>query len=123
MSKEPCPFCEPPKKGPCNDLAYVRYDKYPVSAGHTLIVPYRHVSDYFKLTEQEEMAIIALLWQMKDILREEYNPTGFNVGVNVGTDAGQTIGHVHMHLIPRYAGDMKNPAGGVRGVIPEKQKY
>ena len=106
-----------------DDLVVVIRDRYPVSPGHTLIIPRRHVADYFELTEEEHAAMHAMLLKSKKALGEEFKPQGFNVGVNIGRAAGQTIDHVHMHLIPRYDGDMADPRGGVRGVIPEKQKY
>ena len=120
-----CPFCNISESRivSSDDIVVVVRDKYPVSAGHTLIIPRRHVADYFDLTEAEHYAMHEmLLFQRKD-LQEELKPHGFNVGVNVGRAAGQTIDHVHLHLIPRYEGDMLDPSGGVRGVIPEKQKY
>jgi diadenosine tetraphosphate (Ap4A) HIT family hydrolase len=123
MNSVNCPFCIPSESLINNDLAYVVYDKYPVSAGHILIIPYRHVSDYFDLTADEKSALQSLLEQSKSFLVKEHNPDGFNIGINVGEAAGQTVWHVHMHLIPRYSGDMENPRGGVRGVIPDKQNY
>ena len=98
-------------------------DGYPVCEGHTLIVPKRHVANYFDLTIHEQRALWLLVNRCKKILTERYNPDGFNVGVNVNEAAGQSIFHVHVHLIPRYKGDVDNPKGGVRGVIPNKQKY
>lgn len=124
MKKNICPFCQ-------SDLstiksqkdAYAMYDKYPVSPGHTLIIPTRHVADFFDLTPEEMNACWALAHEMKGVLTEKYQPDGFNVGINVGKAAGQTIFHVHIHLIPRYEGDVENPVGGVRYVIPEKANY
>ena len=123
MNKEKCPFCTVSYSIINNDLGYVIYDNYPVSSGHILIIPYRHVSDYFELTDKEKIALQSLLEKSKTLLINERKPDGFNIGVNVGAAAGQTVWHVHMHLIPRYIGDMKNPRGGVRGVIPDKQNY
>jgi len=107
-----------------NDLVYVIRDGYPVTESHTLIIPKRHEANYFNLTSQEVDAINKMLQEQKSLL-EQQDPTisGFNVGINIGEDAGQSIFHVHVHLIPRRKGDMKNPKGGVRGVIPEKQHY
>lgn len=91
---------------------------------HTLIIPKRHVSDYFELHQPELNAIQQLLLKQKEYLQnKDKTITGFNVGINSGVDAGQTVFHVHVHLIPRRTGDMIEPKGGVRGVIPEKQKY
>ena len=123
MNKEKCPFCSVNDSMINNDLAYVIHDNYPVSVGHMLIIPYRHVSDYFELTDEEKDALQTLLEQSKTLLIKKHNPDGFNIGINVGAAAGQTIWHVHVHLIPRYKGDMSDPTGGVRGVIPDKQKY
>ncbi|WP_244895423.1 HIT family protein [Evansella clarkii] len=123
MIIENCPFCTIDEKFLENDLAFAIFDKYPVSKGHLLIIPKRHVSDFFDTTLEEREAFNELLEKGKSLLDEKYRPEGYNVGINCGETAGQTIFHVHVHLIPRYEGDMKNPAGGVRGVIPEKQKY
>lgn len=107
-----------------NELALAFYDAYPVTQYHTLIIPKRHVSDYFELHQPELNAIHQLLAKQKEYLqRKDKTITGFNVGINSGIDAGQTIFHVHVHLIPRRKRDMIDPKGGVRGVIPEKQKY
>lgn len=120
-----CPFCQPTPADMVlkNQLCYARYDRYPVSTGHLLIIPFRHVADFFVLTEQERSAAFELIWQVKAKLDSELRPDGYNLGVNIGQTAGQTIMHVHIHLIPRYIGDMERPEGGVRGVIPEKRTY
>ena len=118
-----CPFCGDPKRIIENELAYADYDTYPVSAGHCLIVTRRHIAEYFEATAEEKAAIWELLDAVKPIIDREFEPDGYNVGVNVGSAAGQSIPHLHVHLIPRYAGDVENPQGGVRGVIPHKQKY
>ena len=99
------------------------YDGYPVSPGHALIIPKRHVSSYFDLTNHEREAMNIVLQYVKQKVDERFHPDGYNVGINVGEYAGQSIFHCHMHLIPRYKGDVENPKGGVRGVIPSKQKY
>ena len=88
-----------------------------------LIVPWRHFDNYFDVTEAERSSLWALVDEAKQLLDEEFTPDGYNVGVNVGRHAGQSVMHLHIHLMPRYEGDMENPRGGVRGVIPEKQKY
>jgi diadenosine tetraphosphate (Ap4A) HIT family hydrolase len=106
-----------------SDIAYAIYDIYPVNKGHALIIPKRHCSNYFDLTIEEQSACILLLNQVKNIVANKFSPDGFNIGVNIGVNAGQTINHVHIHLIPRYAGDVEEPRGGVRGVIPHKQNY
>ena len=97
-----------------NKLAYLIYDNYPVNEGHMLIIPFRHVADFFVLTEEELNAIYELLIKGQKKLKEEAKATGFNVGINIGQDAGQTIFHVHVHLIPRLHGDVEDPRGGVR---------
>ena len=117
-----CPFCEHTAILSSKRI-YVRYDKYPVSKGHCLIVPKRHVSTWFDMTDAEQLEAVEMIHQVKALLDEKYSPDGYNIGLNCGTSAGQTIDHAHMHIIPRYIGDMENPRGGVRGVIPEKQDY
>ncbi|WP_299091480.1 HIT family protein [uncultured Metabacillus sp.] len=106
-----------------NNLAMAFFDKFPVTNGHLLIIPKRHVEHYFDLTSEEKQAMDDLLLQGKELLDHQFNPDGYNIGINNGEAAGQTIFHVHVHLIPRYKGDMKEPRGGVRGVIPEKRMY
>ncbi len=128
MSESPdpgCPFCGlPPERILAeNRLAVAIADRYPVSAGHTLIIPRRHVSDFFELDAEEMMAVRELLAVQRQRLDGELRPDGYNVGVNVGTAGGQTIPHVHIHLIPRYRGDVPEPTGGVRNVIPGRGKY
>lgn len=118
-----CPFCGKPKKVIQNDLAFAHYDSYPVNPGHCLVIAHRHVAGYFEATAEEKAAIWALVDEMKGIIDAEYQPDGYNVGVNIGVAAGQSIPHLHIHMIPRYKGDIENPQGGVRGVIPHKQKY
>jgi diadenosine tetraphosphate (Ap4A) HIT family hydrolase len=122
---EPCPFCNPDRKKILisNTLCYAMYDRYPVTPGHILVLPYRHFPDYFESTLPEVEAFDALLRQCRTRLGEEYHPDGYNLGVNVGDAAGQTIPHMHIHVIPRYRGDSLYPRGGIRGVIPEKQDY
>lgn len=107
-----------------NELCYAIRDGFPVTPMHTLVIPKRHVADYFDLYQPELNAIQALLKEQREqILAADPSVTGFNVGINAGADAGQTIFHVHVHLIPRRKGDVADPRGGVRGVIPEKQTY
>lgn len=106
-----------------NEYAFARFDGYPVSDGHVLFMTKRHVKDFFETTIEERKAIFELVDKAKEILDKKYNPTGYNIGMNCGSSAGQTVMHVHVHLIPRYDGDVENPRGGIRGVIPRKQKY
>ncbi|MEA1961004.1 MAG: HIT family protein [Bacillota bacterium] len=123
MKNRDCPFCNPEKTILSNDLAYAIYDRYPVNEGHLLIIPYRHVEDYWLSTPMERQAINDLIEEGKAYMDEHFKPDGYNIGVNCGEAAGQTIFHLHVHLIPRYTGDIENPRGGVRGVIPEKRIY
>ncbi|OUS25988.1 hypothetical protein A9Q99_19620 [Gammaproteobacteria bacterium 45_16_T64] len=103
---------------------FVIRDGYPVTEGHSLFIPYRHALTWFDLTSEEHAALNALLTKQKKLLQEADNTiTGFNIGMNCGEDAGQSVMHCHIHLIPRRKGDMEDPKGGVRGVIPHKQKY
>ena len=99
------------------------YDGFPVSPGHLLVVPDRHVGNYFELSEDEKAVLWGAVDHCKALLDERFHPDGYNIGINVGPYAGQSIPHVHIHLIPRYKGDVENPRGGVRGVIPGKQNY
>ena len=116
------PFTSKPKLLE-NEIGFVVLDGYPVSKGHSLIIPHRIYSDYFDSTEEEIIGLQKLLIETKNIIDKKYKPNGYNVGINCGEVSGQTIPHVHIHLIPRYKGDVENPKGGVRGVIPKKQKY
>jgi diadenosine tetraphosphate (Ap4A) HIT family hydrolase len=106
-----------------NDLVYAIYDQFPVSKGHVLLIPKRHVEHFFLATEEEQKAILDAITYCKNVLDTLYYPDGYNIGVNQGVSAGQTIMHYHVHFIPRYKGDTPNPRGGVRGVIPNKQGY
>ena len=120
---DPCLFCGPRGVTRQNELAYCTRDTYPVSPGHSLVIPYRHCASFFDLTPDEMSACMELLVQEQKNLDQEFSPDGYNVGVNVASAAGQSIFHVHFHLIPRYAGDSVRPQGGVRQVIPEKADY
>ena len=124
--KSACLFCNIPKERIIdeNELAYVIEDNFPVTEKHILVIPKRHTSSYFELKEEEVIACDSLLEKNKDrILITDSLVSGFNIGINIGEDAGQTIFHCHIHLIPRRKGDVINPKGGVRGVIPSKQSY
>ena len=121
-----CPFCNLAKHVEIiceSEICVAFYDGYPVSPGHALIIPKRHVASYFDLTDEERKAMNMMLLDVKLKLDGRFHPDGYNIGINVGEDAGQSVFHCHMHLIPRYKGDVPNPKGGVRGVIPNKQKY
>lgn len=123
-SNSSCPFCT--SNGDVflhNSLVYARCDAHPVTSGHLLLIPFRHVASFFETTQEERIALLHLLDEAKALLDKSHAPAGYNIGINVGEASGQTIAHVHLHLIPRYPGDVDNPRGGVRGVIPEKQSY
>ncbi|MCM2334674.1 MAG: HIT family protein [Anaeromyxobacteraceae bacterium] len=121
-----CPFCQRlalPDLLAESPLAVAFKDAYPVSPGHALIVPKRHVADLFELTPEEQAALWQLLPEVKARLDARHGPAGYNIGVNLGAAAGQTVGHVHVHLIPRYFEDVADPRGGVRWVLPERAAY
>lgn len=121
----PCPFCTLAEDRilASNELAVATPDGFPVSPGHTLIIPKRHVASWFDTTPEEQLAVIALLGQMKLRLDAERSPAGYNIGINDGPAAGQTVRHLHLHLIPRYDGDTEDPRGGVRWVFPHRAAY
>ena len=106
-----------------NSVGFVIFDKFPVSKGHCLIIPNRIYSDYFDSSEEEIIGLNNLLFKTKKYLDEKFNPSGFNVGINCGKVSGQTVDHLHIHIIPRYPKDVDDPTGGIRCVIPNKQKY
>jgi diadenosine tetraphosphate (Ap4A) HIT family hydrolase len=120
-----CPFCSLPKERIIlsNSLGLVIRDGYPISPGHTLIIPHRHIGSLFEINSDERDSLLALLEESKRRLDKEFQPDGYNIGINDGPSAGQTVAHLHIHLIPRYKGDQEDPRGGVRWVIPEKAKY
>ena len=122
----PCLFCNIKESGLVmeNELAYASYDTYPVSEMHCLIIPKRHVKDYFDLTDDEIVACNKLIKSVKkEVEIKDHTVKGFNIGTNSGKIAGQSIMHCHIHLIPRREGDVENPQGGVRSVISKKQHY
>ena len=122
----PCLFCNSKASGVAheNDLAYASYDTYPVSKHHCLIIPKRHVKDYFELSNKELIACNDLIKIIRtEIINKDNTVKAFNIGTNIGKISGQSIMHCHIHLIPRRDGDVKNPQGGVRGVISSKQHY
>ena len=125
MADKPCIFCNTggEKLVAENALAQAVLDTYPVSAGHTLIVPRRHARTIWELTDEEYAACFALVREARAIIAGRHRPDGFNVGVNCEQAAGQSVWHAHIHLIPRYKGDVPDPRGGVRNVIPHKAHY
>ncbi len=106
-----------------NELVFAVRDRFPVSEGHTLLLPKRHVVTCFEATDAEFAAIGQGLRALREDLDARYHPDGYNVGINNGSAAGQTVPHLHVHLIPRYSGDVDRPRGGVRGVIPDRRDY
>lgn len=125
MGNESCLFCRLPREQILIDgpIAVAKRDGYPVSKGHTLIIPRRHFASFFDATEEERRAMLRLLDEVKAMLDREHKPDGYNIGINDGPAAGQTVMHLHMHLIPRYIGDLPDPRGGVRWILPEKAAY
>ena len=126
MEPDECPFCRRIAEADLlagSELAAAFPDAFPLSPGHTLVVPRRHEPDFFALTPDERGEVLALATDVHRRLREELGFAGMNLGVNVGEVAGQTIAHAHLHLIPRYVGDVAEPAGGIRWLFPEKARY
>lgn len=120
--KEGCPFCD--VSGYLQgEECVARFDKYPVTQGHTLILPKRHVFTWFEMSSSEQLDAMRLISLVKHQLDAEFGPDGYNIGMNCGTPAGQTVEHAHIHVIPRFKGDVTKPQGGVRGVIPDKMTY
>ncbi len=125
MSSDQCPFCNAAADRfvAANEHAVAIEDNYPVNPGHTLVVTKRHVATFFDASKEERLALWRLVDEVKQQIDEEHRPSGYNVGFNVGAVAGQTVMHVHVHVIPRYQGDVDDPTGGVRLVIPERGNY
>ena len=125
MHMHPCPFCDvgPERIVLSDPLCVVIRDAFPIAPGHTLIVPRRHIASFFLATEQEQQSLLALLRDAKVGLEPEFAPDAWNIGINDGPAAGQTVPHLHIHLIPRYTNDVPDPRGGVRWVIPSKANY
>lgn len=125
MQSVPCPFCtlDLNRIILSNDYAVAIRDGFPISKGHTLIIPKRHIASLFEATTEEQAALFELLGQARQQLMDELSPDGLNIGINDGTAAGQTVMHLHIHLIPRYAGDQPDPRGGVRWIFPDKAAY
>jgi diadenosine tetraphosphate (Ap4A) HIT family hydrolase len=121
-----CPFCKKIELHQFlveNDLAVAFFDGFPLSPGHALVIPRRHERDYFQLIEAEESAIWSTVRVVRAKLESSHTPQGYNIGVNVGGAGGQTVDHVHVHVIPRYVGDVDDPRGGIRWMIPAKARY
>ncbi|MEQ1663267.1 MAG: HIT family protein [Thiobacillus sp.] len=124
-ASKPCPFCvlDPKRILAEDDLAVVYKDGFPVSPGHTVIIPRRHVATLFDASDIEQTALLKALAHAKTILDQLHQPDGYNIGINQGQAGGQSVPHVHIHLIPRYRGDKEDPRGGVRWILPDKAKY
>jgi len=128
MVKEHCLFCdrnntERHKIIVENELFYAREDNFAVSKGHTEVVPKKHVESFFDFTDEEAVQLFDLIKKTKNIISKKYKPDGFNIGINEGEAAGRSIHHLHVHIIPRYIGDIENPRGGIRHIIPGKGNY
>jgi diadenosine tetraphosphate (Ap4A) HIT family hydrolase len=126
MNRPLCPFCQPlpPERVLAASDSFVAFlDGFPVSTGHTLVIPKRHVASLFDLPERDYRELWSLVAGVRKLLAEKFHSAAFNIGVNDGTEAGQTVGHAHIHVIPRYAGDVPDPRGGIRWIIPDKAKY
>jgi diadenosine tetraphosphate (Ap4A) HIT family hydrolase len=128
MQNEYCLFCDKDNKEKHrvileNDLFYSRWDNFPVSKGHADIVPKKHIGSFFELTDEDVLQMYDLITKTKKIITEKFQPDGYNVGFNEGAAAGRTIDHLHIHIIPRYTGDVENPRGGIRNIIPGKGNY
>jgi diadenosine tetraphosphate (Ap4A) HIT family hydrolase len=119
VEEKPCRFCNPYADDVVakNKLCYARWDRFPVSKGHLLLMPFRHTPEYFSLTRDEKEAMTDLIEECREIIEENFNPAGYNIGYNIGAAAGQTVMHCHCHFIPRYTGDTDNPKGGIRRVV------
>lgn len=128
MTKDYCLFCdrknsEKHKIIHENSLFYARWDNFPVSKGHAEIVPKKHIESFFDLTNDELIQLFDLLKTVKGTIQNKHNPDAYNIGINDGEEAGRTIHHLHLHIIPRYKGDVENPKGGVRHIISGKGDY
>lgn len=120
-----CIFCNIEKERIIteNEHAFAIYDSFPVSQGHILIIPIKHFNNYFEADAQTKEQLWKLIDECKEIVDKKFNPDGYNIGINCGEAGGQTVMHLHIHLIPRYKGDIENPRGGIRGVIPDRRIY
>jgi diadenosine tetraphosphate (Ap4A) HIT family hydrolase len=125
QSTDDCPFCAPQRERVFHEHALFLglWDGYPVSPGHALLVPRRHVATWFDASEDERRALADGIETARAAILERHRPDGFNVGMNLGAAAGQTVAHLHLHVIPRYAGDVEDPRGGIRWVVPDRAVY
>jgi diadenosine tetraphosphate (Ap4A) HIT family hydrolase len=120
--KSTCELCTPNDVFAENVHAYARYDNNSLSRGHVLVVPRRHVANFFDMSSEEQAAALSLLNHAQRLIQARHSPDGYNIGVNIGKAAGQSRMHVHIHLIPRYSGDVPDPRGGIRCVLPDKNR-
>lgn len=120
-----CPFCSPADKAQLarNNNVSILWDSFPISPGHALVTPLRHVASWSDLTREEKIALLDGIDTAQQEIEKQHSPDGYNIGINDGTAAGQTIMHVHLHVIPRYAGDSDDPRGGIRWIVPDKARY
>jgi diadenosine tetraphosphate (Ap4A) HIT family hydrolase len=125
MTDASCPFCDPTEEHVFyrGNLVAGLWDNFPVSPGHALLVPVRHVATWFEATAEEQVEMVTAISKARDAILSTHSPDGFNIGVNVGEAGGQTVPHLHLHLIPRYQGDVEDPRGGVRWVVPTRATY
>ena len=125
MSASVCPFCNPDPARVFHEGSNVLglWDGFPVSPGHALVVPRRHVADWFEARDEERLGLLDAIAVARAAILERHQPDGFNVGMNLGRAAGQTVMHLHLHVIPRYEGDAQDPRGGVRWVLPDRADY
>ena len=127
MTNNYCLFCDRANKKENknileNDFCYARWDNFPLTEGHLEIVPKLHINSFFDLNNEQLIQLYSLLKEAKEIVQKKYNPDSYNIGINEGETAGRTIPHLHMHLIPRYKGDVENPSGGIRNMLPDERK-
>ena len=125
MSFNDCPFCSPDESRVFlrEELVLGLWDGFPVSPGHALLIPLSHVSTWDEASLEERQALTAAIIDVQERIRQEREPDGFNIGMNIGTAAGQTVPHLHLHVIPRYRGDVADPRGGIRWVVPDRADY
>ncbi len=125
QTEKPCPFCvlDPARILGEDALTVIYRDGFPVSPGHSVILPRRHFATLFEATPEEQVALLAALGRAKALLDASHHPDGYNIGINHGRAGGQSVPHLHIHLIPRYQGDKEDPRGGVRWVLPDKARY
>ena len=124
-NQEPCRFCKQSTERliVSGEFGFATWDRHPVNDGHFLVIPHRHFANYFDINDQERDELWRLVEAGQKIVEEKHRPDGYNIGINVGHWAGQSIHHLHIHVIPRYQGDVENPKGGVRSVIPARRHY